>query len=213
MAFSASVSASQAKGTGTTVNKNVISQEAFNKIIYDVMSSDQGLASLASGENASGGFGSSTKTLQAQDFSSKLIGELAKLRSESVQQEDTKKTEIAAGAKGGSVICTWMADNGYLDRATYEAGEAHFQSLNHSTVLGYQSWAIGLTATLHTRPKLVRVLSYLVSQRYKHILGKPNLVGAITVYIGQPSCYLIGKLIQGINHARRNNELAGSHQA
>jgi len=42
------------KAEQTNTSKKVLSQDAINKLIYDVSSADQGFASLATGENLAG---------------------------------------------------------------------------------------------------------------------------------------------------------------
>ena len=91
--------------TGST--KKVLSQEAIDKLIYDVLSSDQGLASLATGENLSGGFGSTAKSQLAQDFVVKTIGELANVMAETVTKQDgtlEKQTTANTSKKGVKTV-------------------------------------------------------------------------------------------------------------
>ena len=52
------------KGTQTSQKK--LDQAAIDKIISDVLGSDQGLAALAQGENVSGAFGTTVKTQLGQ---------------------------------------------------------------------------------------------------------------------------------------------------
>jgi hypothetical protein len=88
---------------GTTTSRKVLSKEAFDKIVYDVLSSDQGLASLAGGENSSGGYGSSTKSQLAQDLVTKLSGELASITAPTVSttssETDTDSVFESIGSK------------------------------------------------------------------------------------------------------------------
>ena len=56
-----------ASSSGTTTRTRQFDQKAIDKAIYDIMASDQGLAALATAENASGGYKSSGKTLLLTD--------------------------------------------------------------------------------------------------------------------------------------------------
>lgn len=71
---------------GTT--KKVLSQEAIDNLVNSVLGADNGLASLAGGENLAGGFGSSTKAQLAQDMITNLVGQLANVTAETVTTED-----------------------------------------------------------------------------------------------------------------------------
>ena len=90
---------------GTTTSQRKISQEGIDKLIYDVLSSDRGLASLAQGENSSGGFGSSTKQMMSQDLVTKLVGELANVTAENVTTTTGTETQRNK-KKSPTVICT-----------------------------------------------------------------------------------------------------------
>ena len=125
------------KSSGTQKSYLDLSPEGYNKIIKDILASDAGLAALATGENLSGGYGSSVKAQLAQDLVLNIAGEMAKLTAPSVT---TSKKKSAAG-KLGSVICTELHRQGKLPTALYELGYSHFSSLHPNTVLGYRSWA------------------------------------------------------------------------
>ena len=98
---------------GTRTTQKQFSQEAIDKTIYDIMSADQGLAALATAENASGGYGSSSKTLLAQDLIAKVAGTIAQITAPEVETTSSKNVKKSfsqtAGAKMGTVICTHLA--------------------------------------------------------------------------------------------------------
>lgn len=181
--------------SGTT--KKVLSQEAIDKIIYDISSSNQGLAELARGENMSGGFGTSTKTLMAQDFYAKLAGELANVTAETVitANEDNQKTKRSAVGGQFSVICTEFARTGELDWKLYAAGEKHFLSTPVQTINGYLTWAFLGIDLMNRSPLFRRFMLSVVKSRYQMLVtGKFGILGAITIHLGEPLCYLIGKI-------------------
>jgi hypothetical protein len=76
-------SQSSTSTSGQTTQK-VLTQAGIDKLIYDVLSSDSGLSALAQGENVSGGYGSSSKSLMTQDLVTKLVGELANVTAPTV---------------------------------------------------------------------------------------------------------------------------------
>jgi hypothetical protein len=186
---------------GTSTIQKQISQEGINKLIYDVLSADQGLAALGGVESASGGFKSSSKSLLSQDLIAKLVGELANVTAPTVKTnqdyEDTNtyKWNVGAAAKG-TVICTELASQGKLDLKLYSAGHVHFWTLPKQTVRGYHFWARSVVSLMQKSPLLSSLLAPIAKSRYEYIVhGKITFWGMVTVYIGQPVCYLIGTIV------------------
>lgn len=180
---------------GTSTSKLNIDQAGLNKIIQDVLGSEQGLAALVQGQNTAGLHSSSTNTLLAQKFVTDLAGELAKLTAETVETSTvSKNTDTKAkSSKGKTVICTELERQGLLDTELYEAGHSHFLSLSPQTVRGYRVWANRVVPLMQKSPRLSRTLAPIANSRYEHVTGRrKNLVGWITVHICQPICYLIG---------------------
>lgn len=172
---------------GTSVKSRKISQAGYDKIVYDILSSDQGLAALAGGESGAGLFGSSTKGLMAQDLTAKLAGELALLQSEETTEQKNEK---------GSVICTALYELGKLNRWTYLEGIPHFRKLNPYVIYGYQWWGIPVAQHIYKYPegKVTKLFTYLVNKRYNHVLGYGSLLGAASVFIGHPLMNLLGRI-------------------
>lgn len=197
---------------GTTVKQRQLSQEAIDKFIYNTLSSDQGLAALASGENLSAGFNSSSKTLLAQDMMTKLIGELALVTAPEVTEEakttrqDTKK--IGGGI--GTVICTELARQGYLDLDLYEEGGPPSKQVPYLTWVGYHVWAVKVAEAMQTSPVLCRALYPWVKSRYEFLAGRNRVAirGRLTVYVGQPVCNLIGRIVTLGGKYGRSEEFA-----
>ncbi len=201
MALFGSASAEQASGSQTT-QKN-LSQPAIDKLIYDVMSADDGLASLVSGEGITGGYGSTSKTLMAQDFMTKIIGQLALVTA----PETVTKKEKKSGAKGGTVICTELNRQGLLPDELYHAGTDHFLALPEETFVGYHIWAQKCVPILSRSPNLARFIAPIAVSRYEMITGARRFTfwGAVTIYIGQPICFLIGSIILALENKEASN--------
>lgn len=180
---------------GNKTTRRVFDQAAIDKLIYDAFSSDVGLASLASGENLSGGFNSSTKTLQVQDFMTKLIGELAV--ASAPLEENTVTSQASSSRKKASVICTELARQGYLDPDLYEAGGPASKQISYTTWVGYHCWAVHVVERMKNSPRLCQLLLPLVESRYRYLTGVSgtHLLGRITIYLGHPVCFLIGTVI------------------
>lgn len=177
------------EASGSYVKKKDIDPAGINKLIYDVLSSDQGLAALAGGENAAGGTKSSTKGLLAQDLIAKVVGELANVTATETKT-DTSST------KKGTVICTELVRQGLLSEPLYVGGFDHFSSLSNQTIRGYQVWARKVVPLMVKYPLLAKILAPIGVGRYEFIVSKKlTFWGLVTVYLGQPICYLIGLFV------------------
>ena len=180
------------QSSGTEKSYLDLSPEGYNKIIKDILSSDAGLASLATGENLSGGYGASVKAQLAQDLVLNIAGEMAKLTAPTVKTEKKK----SAGGKLGSVICTELHRQGRLPVALYELGYSHFSSLHPNTVLGYRSWAEKIVPLMRKSKGLSKFLAPIAVARYRMIvLQEFSFIGAATIYFVQPICFIIGSIL------------------
>lgn len=180
----------------TKVTQKIFDQTAIDKLIYDVLSADRGLASIASGENLSGGFNSSTKTLQTQDFLTKLIGELAIANAPTVEQSDStvRQDSKKGGAGLKTVICTELARQGLLSKELYEAGGPPSRQVSYITWSGYICWAEKVVPLMQRSPALSLALFPIVQSRYLYLTGAPgkHTLGRLSVYVGHPICWIIG---------------------
>jgi hypothetical protein len=179
----------QGDSAGSYTKKKSIDPAGINKLIYDVLSSDQGLAALAGGENAAGGTKSSTKGLLAQDLIAKVVGELANVTATETKQE-------TGTTKKGTVICTELVRQGLLSEELYVGGFAHFSSLHQQTVRGYQVWAKKVVPLMAKHRWLAELIAPIGVGRYEFIVNKKiTFWGLATVYIGQPLCHIIGLFV------------------
>jgi len=78
---------------GESRDRLEISDEAIGKIISDILSGPQGLASIFAGEQNAGIYNSSVANLAAGDLVAQITGEIAKLRAERVQTQNQKQTQ------------------------------------------------------------------------------------------------------------------------
>lgn len=174
-----------------------LSPEGFQATIKDILASDAGLASLATGENLSGGYGSSVKAQLAQDLVLDIAGKMAQLTAPTIS-ESRSKTK-----KKLTVICTELERQGLLDTKLYEAGHTHFLSLPAETVAGYRVWANKIVPVLRKYPKFAKAIAPLVTQRYEYIVhNRFSLFGWFSVVIAQPICFVIGSYVLSVkgNH-------------
>lgn len=185
--------------SGTTSKKRVFSQAAQDKLIYDILSADRGLADLLSNAGMVGGSGGntgSTQGLMAQDFISKAVGEIALLTAEEISTTDqsVQTGQKAKSSKVGTVICTELLRQGKFPQGLYNDGIQHFNSLHPNTVAGYQIWAKQVVKLMQKSERLSNFLLPIAISRYHMTTGLLpfTIWGLVTIYIGQPICYLIG---------------------
>ena len=88
-----SVSEATAEISGEARDRLEISDEAIDKIVSDILSGPEGLASIFAGEQAAGVFNTSVAAQAAGDLTAKITGEIAKLRAERVQTEKREQTQ------------------------------------------------------------------------------------------------------------------------
>lgn len=209
MGFAGGLTAQKSSGSKTTSTGSTktldISDDAVNKIIYDVLSADQGLAQLVSGQNIAGGSKSSTTSLMAQDFTTKIVGEIAKLRATEVTtgtaSEQSKGSQIGANAsadsaKKPSVICTELVRQGKLDANLHQGAYENWLKIHPLVKRGYWSWSTRVVPLMQRSDRVSNFLAPICTARYMMITAKRwNLLGALTIYLGHPICFLIGAVL------------------
>lgn len=185
-------------GSGTSTTQKQLSQQGIDKLVYDVLSSDQGLASLATGENLSGGYGASTKALLAQDFVIKLVGELANVTAPTTTTQSSTSSQSKKSGGLKTVICTELHRQGLLSHDLYAHSAAikHFMALHPYTIAGYQLWGVTVAERMRTSGLLSHLVLPVAKARYRMVTtGRFNLLGATTIYVGQPICFVLGALV------------------
>ena len=196
-------SSGNSTGKSKSTQQRSISAEAMNKIMSDMLGSEQGLASLATGESASGGFGSTGRTQLTQDFLVKVAGELASLTAATVTEQDTKQQQEAKQSSKSkkTVICTELLEQGMFPAELYNhpVALAHFLSLEQETIEGYHAWAMKVVRWMKKSPLLCSIIRPIVLARYLQIIyGQRSILGSLTIYLGQPICYLIGSFLRAL---------------
>lgn len=175
--------------SSTSRQSTALSQEAYDKLITDILSDpNAGLAQLGQSENASGGYGSSSKALGAQD----LVVNAASQLSQIIGEKETS----SASSKKSSSICTELVIQRKLDVKLYTEGYDYFASMSPKTVLGYYVWAAPVSKLMHRFPRFANLFIPIAVARYNYILGiKSSFLGWSTVAIGEKICYCIGTIL------------------
>lgn len=98
----------------------------------------------------------------------------------------------------GTVICTELNRQGLLSDTLYAAYARKLADINPVTMRGYHLWAKPVVRAMQHGAWYSKVLVALakpfVLGRAAHITGSFSLAGLATVYIGEPVCYVLGKL-------------------
>jgi len=90
--------------SGKTTSGKIFSDQAANKLLYDLLSADGGISSILSGQGLVGGSDSSSTTLMSQDFMTKVYGELANVMAQNVSTtEGLQKTNASSKTKKTSI--------------------------------------------------------------------------------------------------------------
>jgi len=214
---SASIGTQSSSGSGSSSKRRVLSPEAQNKLLYDILSADAGIANILSGQNIVGASNSSSQQLMSQDFMAKALGELALVTAEEIgtSQEQKKAKEKKAGLSGvlPTVICTELYHQGKLAPDLYTSGHAHFLSLHPNTVAGYQIWARKVVPIMRRSERLSNWLRPIVVSRYLMTTGRKPVTfwGLATIYIGQPICFVIGSCLRAMSYWKEQTHGDESH--
>lgn len=111
--------------------------------------------------------------------------------------------EVAPLAAAAWVICTELNARKILSDSQYKDGVTYFLNMPKETIHGYRAWAVSYTKLMQRKDWIGRLATALVVPaalaRARHINGMPNFLGMITVRIGEPVCWLIGKAITILN--------------
>ena len=104
----------------------------------------------------------------------------------------------------GTVICTEMHRQGYIDDKTLAADASFGKKQDLTVISGYHAWAIPLAAAMKKSKAVTKIvkpiaLAWAENMAYSEgIRNKPNIIGAIIHKIGVPVCKLIGTLRRGV---------------
>ena len=99
--FGSKKSKTSTRGTekGTITKQLEIEEEGVQKIIADILGSEQGLASIFSEENVSGLFDTTVAKQASGDLLANLAGEIAKLQAKEVETRDLVTTGTTKSRK------------------------------------------------------------------------------------------------------------------
>ncbi len=156
-----------------------IQSDITRKMIVDKAAKEQELRQqLLAAELAGRQFGGS----QAQT----LIGQ--RLQANAAQE--------AQKAQSGTVLCTLAWYNGDLSYETLQKdGEYGYGQLNPYSLIGYRLWAVSLVDIAFKHKTVYNLIKPFIQSYANEISGdKPNLTGKIVKAVGEPVCYIIGRV-------------------
>lgn len=107
--------------------------------------------------------------------------------------------ELAMEAAAVWVICTELEAQNRLSKQEYLASAVRALDLHPTLLRGYHWWAVPVTRWMRKSTILSRLLAPIARARCRYLLGKFSLIGALTVWIGEPICHLIGLVVSSQN--------------
>lgn len=96
----------------------------------------------------------------------------------------------------GSVICTELYHQGYIDRETYKKDGAHGDWLRKNdpyVYSGYIAWAPTVVRWMQSSKLLTKIISIPAVAWAEDMAGKSNLLGKIINIVGETICRNIGR--------------------
>lgn len=101
-------SSTTVKSSGTVIEQLDISEEGVQRVLEELLSSEQGLAAIFSEENISGLYQSSVAAQAAGDLVAQVAGEIAKLKARKITSKSEKSKTSAEkegllGTIGGTI--------------------------------------------------------------------------------------------------------------
>jgi hypothetical protein len=157
-----------------------------------------GVASEAAGATASGTAGVAAGATAEAAIGTEAVGVTA--------AESAAGEELFAAALAAWVICTELKSTGKLPEELYKEGAKHIAKLSEETIRGYHLWAIPYTRLMRSSSLLGKLAVAWITPwavgRTKHLAGNKNILGWLTVYVGEPGCYVLGKLFHKVQDWR-----------
>lgn len=95
----------------------------------------------------------------------------------------------------GWVICTELNSTGELSDTLYQATSPHFSRMHPDTIRGYQWWAIPYVKLMRKHSIFRSVVRPWAIGRARYLSGESSFLGWITVAVGEPICFLLGKTV------------------
>jgi len=95
----------------------------------------------------------------------------------------------------GWVICTELNSTGELSDTLYQATSPHFSRMHPDTIRGYQWWAIPYVKLMRKHSLFRAVVRPWAIGRARYLSGESSILGWVTVAIGEPICFLLGKTV------------------
>ena len=93
------------------------------------------------------------------------------------------------------VICTELNSTGELSDTLYQATSPHFSRMHPDTIRGYQWWAIPYVKLMRKYSIFRSVVRPWAIGRARYLSGESSILGWITVKVGEPICFLLGKTV------------------
>lgn len=98
----------------------------------------------------------------------------------------------------GTVICTELHRQGIMSDAIYEADKVygmHLSNTNYPVLVGYRFLASPIVSLMKKSKLVTKIVASVAMPWANNMAGNPNIIGSLVSDLGEPVCWLVGKLI------------------
>lgn len=113
-----------------------------------------------------------------------------------------------------SVVCTELYSQGKMSPWLYELDTKFAaQHMSEDTLNGYRLWAVPLVKLMRKSPRVTNIVRWFAIERateiasYSHPEFKPSFAGKMIRVIGEPMCWVLGKVFKPRTTASITTEL------
>jgi hypothetical protein len=96
------------------------------------------------------------------------------------------------------VICTELKNSGELSDELYAAGVKRLPKLSKHVIKGYHYWAIPYTRLMRRSKAARNFIKPGAIGRASYLAGNFNILGFLTVFVGEPLCWILGKVVSTV---------------
>lgn len=184
-------------GGSTAAASGAVSEDALASYYgADVATGAEVAGSAAAGAELAG-------TTAAVDTAITAEAAMTAAETAAVASEGAGIGEAIATAAAAWVICTELQATGKLAPELYSEGAKHISSIPDATIRGYHWWAVPYTRLMRKNSFFGMLARKWITPwaigRTKYLAGKWNLLGWLTVIVGEPICHLIGLVVPSQN--------------
>lgn len=167
--------------TGTGLQQNQLSAENFAGYVGNAIQQMQG-------GNAPSGSADRASSVFTDALSKRGAGTYSLITA------PTYTTDKSSQTTKRSIVCTTLMELGELHPVVYFAGIPHWEAKNQRMINGYHRWGYTVADWCRKYKTIRKIAGYIARSRYLYVLfDQRNIVGVLTVKVGEPLCYALGR--------------------